>query len=131
MASEQLTTTRAINPAQHAVLDYGVAATFFGLGMSYRDRNRRASALAFINGAMVLGMSLLTNYPGGIWRKISFRTHGKLDVVQAALAGLGPLFFGFAEAPEARTFHMQALSEVGVIAMTDWDGQAQPYSASI
>ncbi len=91
--------------------------------MSYRDRNRRASALAFINGAMVLGMSLLTNYPGGIWRKISFRTHGKLDVVQAALAGLGPLFFGFAEAPEARTFHMQALSEVGVIAMTDWDGQ--------
>jgi hypothetical protein len=127
MANEQIALTRAISPAQHAVLDYGVAATFFGLGLGYRNRNARASALAFINGAMVLGMSLLTDYPGGIWKKISFRTHGKLDVAQAALAGLGPVLFGFADEPEARTFHMQALSEVGVVAMTNWDGQALPF----
>jgi hypothetical protein len=76
---------------------------------------------------MVLGMSMLTDYPGGIWRKISFRTHGKLDVAQAALAGLGPLLFGFGNAPEARAFHVQALSEVGVVTMTDWDGQAPPF----
>ena len=126
MANEQLAVTRAISPAQHAVLDYGVAATFFGLGISYRNRSPRASVLAFINGAMVLGMSMLTDYPGGIWRKISFRTHGKLDVAQAALAGLGPLLFGFGNAPEARAFHMQALSEVGVVTMTDWNGQALP-----
>lgn len=127
MANEQLAVTRAISPAQHAVLDYGVAATFFGLGISCRNRSPRASALAFINGAMVLGMSMLTDYPGGIWRKISFRTHGKLDVAQAALAGLGPLLFGFGNAPEARAFHVQALSEVGVVTMTDWDGQAPPF----
>jgi hypothetical protein len=112
---------RVIGPAQHAALDYTVAATFFSLGMRYRERNRAASALAFINGAMVLGVSLLTDYPGGLSRTISFKTHGAFDVAQAALAGLGPVLFGFAGTEEAKTFYAQALSEVGVIAATDWD----------
>ena len=117
-------TRKPIGPAQHAVLDYSVASTFFALGTYYRDRNPAASRLAFVNGAMVLGMSLLTNYPGGVWRTLSFKTHRTLDIVQAALAGLGPVLFGFASAPEAKTFYAQASSEVGVIAMTDWDAAA-------
>jgi hypothetical protein len=117
------TVPKVIDPAQHAVLDYGVAATFFALGMKYRGTHRAASALAFINGAMVLGMSLMTDYPGGVWKKISFPMHGTLDVVQAAVAGLGPVVMGFANDPEARTFYGQAVSEVGVVAATDWHAQ--------
>jgi hypothetical protein len=30
---------------------------------------------------------------------------------------------GFADTPEAKTFYAQAASEVGVIAMTDWNAQ--------
>jgi hypothetical protein len=112
---------KPIGPAEHAVLDYGVAGTFFMLGFRYRGQNNAAATLAFINGAMVLGMSLFTDYPGGVWRRISFKTHGMLDGVQAALAGAGPALFGFAGAPEARTFYAQAASEAGVIAMTDWN----------
>jgi hypothetical protein len=126
-ANEQLALTRAISPAQHAVLDYGVAATFFTLGMKYRNRNAGAAALAFINGAMVLGMSMLTDYPGGFWRKTGFRTQGKLAPAQAALAGFGPALFGFADEPEANSFRMQALSQVGVVAMTAWNGAATPF----
>lgn len=110
-----------ISPTQHAVLDYSVASFFLSLGMRYRGENDRASTLAFINGAMVLGMSLLTDYPGGVWRVLSFKTHRALDVVQAALTGFGPLVLGFGGAPEARTFYGQAASEIGVVAMTDWD----------
>jgi hypothetical protein len=58
---------RTISPAQHAVLDYGVAAAFFTYGASMRSRHRRASTLAWVNGAMVLGMSLSTDYPGGVF----------------------------------------------------------------
>jgi hypothetical protein len=116
--------SRMIGPAQHAVLDYGVAATYFALGARYLRRNRAAATLAFLNGAMVLGMSLCTDYPGGVWRKISFRTHGALDVGQAALAGLGPVLFGFAGSPEAKTFYAQAVSEAGVVAATDWNNRA-------
>jgi hypothetical protein len=116
--------TSMISPGQHAILDYGVAATFFAAGFTLRSRHRAASRLAFINGAMVLGMSLLTDYPGGAWRTLSFKGHRTGDIGQAALAGLGPVLFGFAGDPEARFFYGQALSEVGVIATTDWNAAA-------
>ncbi len=119
--TDQISVSKAIDPARHAMLDYGVASMFFALGMRYRNRNRAASTLAFINGGLVLGMSLLTDYPGGVWPAISFKTHGMMDVGQAALAGMGPVLFGFADEPEARTFWAQAASEVGVIASTDWN----------
>ena len=116
--------TKPISPGQHAVLDYGVATTFFALGFSMLSRNRRAATLAFVNGSMVLGMSMLTDYPGGVFRTLSFRTHRTGDIVQAALAGLGPVLFGFAADPEAKYFYGQAASEVGVIAATDWNAIA-------
>jgi hypothetical protein len=110
-----------ISPAQHAMLDYGVASTFLALGVTLLPRHRPAAALAILNGAMVLGMSLLTDYPGGLYRTLSFRAHRTGDIAQAALAGLGPVLFGFAGDPEAKYFYGQALSEAGVIAATDWD----------
>ena len=122
--TDQIAVSKTISPTQHAVLDYGVAATFFALGMRYRGRNTAAATLAFINGGMVLGMSLFTDYPGGVWRKISFKTHGTLDVVQGSLAGVGPALFGFADEPEARAFYAQAVSEAGVVSMTDWNSAA-------
>jgi hypothetical protein len=116
--------TKAISPGQHAVLDYGVAATFFAFAASVRSRHPQAAMLAAINGAMVLGMSLMTNYPGGVVRTLSFRAHRTGDIVQAALAGLGPIVMGFPNDPEAKYFYGQALSEAGVIAATDWDAAA-------
>ena len=113
-----------ISPGQHAMLDYGVAAAFFTFGFAVRSRHRPAAALAFANGAMVLGMALLTDYPGGVFRTLSFRGHRIGDIVQGALAGLGPLLFGFGQDPEAKYFYGQAVSEAGVIAATDWDGVA-------
>lgn len=115
------TITRPISPAQHAVLDYGVAATFFAFGFSMLSRHRPAATLAFVNGAMILGMSMLTDYPGGVFRTLSFRAHRTGDMAQAALAGLGPILFGFGNDPEAKYFYGQAASEAGVIAATDWD----------
>ena len=111
-----------ISPGQHAMLDYGVASTFFAMGSHLRETHAGAAKLAFINGAMVLGMSLLTDYPGGVFRVLSFRrAHRAGDMIQAALAGLGPVLFGFASDPEARFFYGQAMSEAAVIATTDWN----------
>ena len=116
---------KTITPAKHAMLDYGVAATFLSMGFKFKGRNNAAAALAFINGGMVLGASMATDYPGGVWRKISFQTHGVLDMIQAALAGFGPLLFGFAGTGDAKPFYAQAASEVGVIAATDWNGMEE------
>src|SRR5215212_6575788 len=110
-----------ISPAQHAVLDYSVAGTFLTVGFALLSRHRPAAILALVNGAMVLGMSMLTDYPGGVYRTLSFKGHRTGDIMQAALAGLGPAVFGFANDPEAKYFYGQALTEAGVIAATDWN----------
>ena len=115
------TLTHPISPAQHAVLDYGVATTFFAYAMLMRSRHRSAAKLAFLNGAMVLGMSLLTDYTGGVFPVLSFHGLRTGDVGQAALAGFGPMLPGFGHDPEAKFFYGQAASEVGVITATDWD----------
>lgn len=119
--TDQIANRRPISPTQHAVLDYGVAATFFAAAIHYGGRRRAACALAIINGAMVLGVSLFTDYPGGVWRRLSFKTHRTMDIIQAGLAGVGPVVFGFGGEPEAQTFYGQAVSEVGVVSMTDWN----------
>jgi hypothetical protein len=112
---------KVISPGQHAVLDYGVASFYLGLAAKYRNRNRAAAGLAALNGVMVLGLALATDYPGGVFRTLSFRAHRTMDWFQAGLAACGPVLLGFADAPEAKTFYSQAMSEVGVIAATDWD----------
>ena len=41
-----------------------------------------ASILALVNGGMVFGMSMLTR-PGGVFPKLSFKSHRTGDIVQA------------------------------------------------
>ena len=41
---DQIPTAKTIGPARHALLDYGVVATFLGMGMTFRGRNNRAAA---------------------------------------------------------------------------------------
>jgi hypothetical protein len=110
-----------IDARGHAVLDYLTAGTFLALGYAMLGRHSRAAGLAFANAASVFMLSLLTDYPGGVFRIISFKTHRTMDIIQAGLSAAGPAMLGFAGDPEAQAFHGQALLESGVIAATDWN----------
>ena len=112
---------KVIDPSVHAVLDYITAGSFLAMGFGLMNRHRSAANLAFCNGLAVLGLSLMTDYPGGVWRTISFKTHGVIDMVQAGMSALGPTLMGFAGEPEAQMFHAQAALEAAVVAATDWD----------
>lgn len=111
---------KVIDPGAHAVLDYLTAATFLTLGAAMRNRHRSASTLAFMNGIAVLGLAMLTRYPGGVFKVLSFKTHGMVDAVQAGMSAFGPALLGFAGDKEASFFYGQAALESGVIAATDW-----------
>jgi len=116
-----------ISPRVHSWLDFAVTTYFLGLGVWFALRGRsRAATAAFVNGAMVAGVSRLTDYDGDGCRPISFKMHGTLDAVQATMAGLGPLMHGFADKPEAKYFWGQAAKEVAIIATTDWDAGMPP-----
>ncbi len=113
---------KLINPTVHAWLDVAVTSYFLGLGGWFLSRGKKGAATAaFINGAMVAGVSLMTDYHGTGDKPISFKLHGTLDAVQAATAAIAPVLHGFANETDAWFFYGQAINEVGVIATTDWD----------
>ena len=125
MRTDQLITLpesvpKVLDARGHAVVDYLTAGSFLALGFAWRERHRGASTLALIHGGSVLMASLMTDYPGGVFRTFSFQTHRMLDVMQSGLMALGPSLMGFAGEPEAQVFHGQALLEGSVIAATDW-----------
>ena len=113
---------KVVDPATHSVLDYLTISYFFVLAGIYWGRNNRAAAAALINGGMVLGLSMLTDYPGGL-KKISFRDHAKGDMMQAMTAAAAPTLLGFGDEGAARPFHLQALNEAMVVGLTNFDSE--------
>jgi len=111
---------KPITPTIHAVLDYATAAYFFGVAAGLWRRNLAGGIGALVNGAAVLGLSLMTDYPGGVWKRVSFPTHGRVDALQAAMAAAVPVSGGFADEADAWFFFGQSVKAAGIIAMTDW-----------
>jgi hypothetical protein len=111
-----------VDPPTHAALDYLTTAYFMVVAGALWGRHRRGATAALINGCMVLGMSILTDYPGGL-RKISFRTHGKGDIIQMMTAAALPVVLGFAGSSAATPLLSQALDEFAVISATDFDAR--------
>ena len=113
---------KLISPRVHAWLDAAVTTYFLGLGVWFAFRGKgRPAAAAFINGTLVGGMSMLTDYDGDGKKPIDFKMHGAGDAIQMMMAALDPVMHGFAGEPEAKYFYIQAANELAVIAGTDWD----------
>ncbi|MEO8727698.1 MAG: hypothetical protein ABI383_16420 [Acidobacteriaceae bacterium] len=112
---------KVISPRTHAIIDYAVAGTFMLMGGLFFAKNKRASVGAFIIGGTVLGQSLCTDYPGGVFDLISFQTHGKIDTGLSGVMATMPALLGFKDDPEAKHFQAQGVMEALVVGMTDWD----------
>jgi hypothetical protein len=113
---------KIISPQVHRWLDVAVTGYFAVLGTIFAKRgNARAATAAFVNAAMVGGVSAFTDYDGTKKKPISFKMHGTLDAVQAATAALGPVLHGFADEAKSAFFYGQAANEAAVIAFTDWN----------
>jgi len=110
---------KIISPGQHAVLDALTTGAFLVAAGVLWNKNRRGGIAALVNGLFVAGVSALTDYNGTGEKPISFRTHGILDEVQAAMAAGAPTVLGFKRG--SAFFRGQAANEMMVVAMTDWD----------
>jgi len=116
---------KAIDPDTHAVLDYLTISAFLVFGGAVIGSNKRAGIAALINGFMVLGVSMFTDYSGSAKKLIPFETHGKLDVVQMSMAATMPTLMGFGDTKAAGFFRIQALNEALVVSLTDWSRRNQ------
>ena len=114
---------KVISPKAHAIIDYAVAGSFFIMGALFWKRSRRAGLSAVIVGSAITATSLLTDYPGGVAKQISFSNHGRIDAGLAGICYALPDMMGFSDMKESGFFRMQALAETAVVAMTDFERQ--------
>jgi hypothetical protein len=112
---------KLIGPKGHAVADYSVAGAFLLMSAMYWRNNKRASIAAMLCGGATAIISMLTNYPGGVKRVISYRMHGRIDAGLAGLTAAMPNFLAFPDEDEAKFFRMMALGETVVTGLTDYD----------
>ncbi len=116
---------RMITPAVHAVMDYGIAASFLVASLLFWRRNKRASMAALLCGAAEVATSLLTDYPGGVEDVISFLEHRDLDLGLAAMAATMPEFMGFEDDPEKKFFLAQGALITGASELTQFSKRLQ------
>ncbi len=81
---------RVVTPKAHAMIDYASVGLFLGTTAWFWRRNRRAAVVSLICGGAELAVMLLTDYPGGIKKFISFRTHREMDYRLAAMVASMP-----------------------------------------
>jgi hypothetical protein len=110
---------KAVTPKGHAVIDYLTVGAFLVTGALYWRRHKRAALSAFICGGAELALSLITDYPGGVKKVISFPTHCKVDLGLAAMTATMPEFMGFKDDREKRFFLAQSAGITLAANLTD------------
>src|ERR1700748_3695123 len=122
---------KVIRPRAHAMLDYAIAASFFVAAAFFWRRNRRAAICALACGAAETVSALCTDYPGGVADKISYETHGSLQIaLSGAMASL-PEILHFSDASEATFFRVQDVSMSTVVGLTDCSSKPERLSEEL
>jgi hypothetical protein len=116
---------KVINPTAHAIVDYAMAASFFGMAAFFWRRNKRAAVSALICGAAETVTALCTDYPGGVVDEISFETHGAIDFGLSGMVASLPDMLRFSDEPESRFFRIQGLALAAVAGLTDFTGSGE------
>lgn len=116
---------KVINPTVHAIIDYGMAASFFTMAALFWKRNKRAAISCLVCGGADTTISLLTDYPGGVTDAMSFETHGRIDFGMSGLISSMPNLLRFSDEKESAFFRAQGMAMAAVAGLTDFTGSGQ------
>jgi len=109
---------KVIPPTAHAIADYAIAGGFVFMAALFWKRNRRAAVGSLICAGGQAANALLTDSAGGVTDVVSYRTHAKIDVGLAAVAGAMPNFLEFSSTPESKFFQIMGLAITAVGSLT-------------
>ena len=118
---------KIISPKTHAIIDYAVAGSFFLMGGLMWGSSKRAAIASFACGAAEATVAMLTDYPGGLARLISFETHGKIDAGMSGAVAMVPSLLGFSNEKKAIFFRAQGVGMAATTGMTDFESYKRSY----
>jgi|ERR1700733_5759162 hypothetical protein len=98
---------RVVTPKAHALIDCASVGLFLGSAAWFWRRNRRAAVASLVCGGAELGIMLLTDYPGGVKKLISFSSHREIDYGLAAVVASMPESLAFEGDDETKFFRVQ------------------------
>ncbi|HET9182756.1 MAG TPA: hypothetical protein VFP59_11525 [Candidatus Angelobacter sp.] len=116
---------KVINPTVHAIVDYGMAASFFTMAALFWKRNKPAAISCLVCGGADTAISLLTDYPGGVTDAMSFETHGRIDFGMSGLIASMPNLLRFSDEKESAFFRLQGMAMAAVTGLTDFTGTGE------
>lgn len=85
---------KIISPTQHGYLDY-VTVVLFLIAPSLLGLTDMAGTIAYLLAAIHLAMTLVTDFPLGVVKKLPFPIHGWVERVVGPALVLLPFAFGF------------------------------------
>lgn len=112
--------SKFLSPRAHEFMDYVSVGAFLISAARFWSRNKRAALAAAICGGTQLAVSLLTDYPGGANKAISFRLHGEIDLGLAAMSAAIPEFLDFERDHEKKFFLAQGAVITAVRELTEF-----------
>ncbi|SNR46393.1 SPW repeat domain-containing protein [Hymenobacter mucosus] len=112
---------KVISPRVHGMLDYGTIA-LFALAPTLFNFDGPYATACYVLAAGYLLITLMTDFPLGIFRMIPFPMHGGLELVSGLALLAVPFLFGFHDDNhEARNFFMgMGILFLGSWLLTDW-----------
>lgn len=120
---------RMISPRAHAIVDYITMGAFFASSAWLWRSSKRVAVAALLCGVADLTISLLTDYPGGVKKFISFSTHRDIDFALATMTATMPEFLAFENEAEKRIFLTQGALMAGITELTEAGPQAERRAA--
>ena len=117
---------KVISPRSHAVLDYMIAGAFLATAGRFWRRNRRAAVSSLLCGGAQLGLTMLTDYPGGARPSIRFSARRKLDMGLAAMTAAMPGLLNFEDEPEQKFFTAQGAIMTVANQLTEFSAEEEP-----
>jgi hypothetical protein len=99
----------------HRTADYVISGVLIVGGVALSRSNRRAAYASLICGGSLLGLSLVTDYPGRERKLVNFARHGKAEMGMAILLAELPEILRF----EKRTSQYFAVNAAALIALAN------------
>jgi len=72
-----------VSPEMHRSADYIISGVLIAGGVALLRKNRPAAYASLACGGSLLGLSLITKYPGGERKLVNFSRHGKAEIAVA------------------------------------------------
>lgn len=114
---------KPISATPHGILDYAVGFLLLISPwlLGFHTVSTTATYTMVAMGIIVIGLSLITNYPLGLIRVVPFPTHGVLETVGALALLVSPWVLHFNQIDEARNIALLvSIVWLGVVALTNY-----------